>query len=128
MVGEFAGLGFTEHVRKVMVLFGYVVHVDHRFGSGRMTGNLGMRDCESETFRALEFACTGVAHGIDEGTLSSFFGFTGGMGFFGSWTGLGLLKGGTVDGSVLAEGELLDFGCNGCRKVMLPNTQSIKGL
>src|SRR5882724_1904728 len=67
MVGEFAGLGFTEHVREVVIFFGYIVQVDRRFGSSRMTGNLGMRNRELETFRALEFACTGVARGIDEG-------------------------------------------------------------
>ena len=61
-------------------------------------------------------------------TLGSFFGFTGRMGFFGSGTGLRLLERGAADGSVSAEGELLEFGCDGCWKVMLPNTQSIKGL
>ena len=50
MVGKFAGLGFTEHVREVVIFFGYIVQVGRRFGSGRMTGDLGMRDRESETF------------------------------------------------------------------------------
>ena len=35
MVGKFTSLGFTEHVRKVMVVFGNGAHIDRSFRSGR---------------------------------------------------------------------------------------------
>jgi len=82
-------------------------------------------------------------------TLGGFLEFTGGTGFgrsrtesgvsgtgFGrsgtesgvSGTGSGISAKGADDGGVSTEGELLDLCCDGCRKVMLPNTQSINGL
>ena len=68
-------------------------------------------------------------------TLGGFLGFTGGTGFRRSGTGSGISGAGSgistrgIDyGSVLMEGELLDSCCDGCWKMMLPNTQSIEGL
>jgi len=57
-------------------------------------------------------------------TFRGFLGFTSRTGFRRS----GISARGVDDGSVLMEGELLDSCCDGCRKMMLPNTQSIKGL
>ena len=68
-------------------------------------------------------------------TLRGYLEFTGGMGFGRSetesrvcGTGSRISAKGANNRSVSTEGELLDLCCNGCRKVMLPNTQSIKGL
>jgi len=61
-------------------------------------------------------------------TLRGFLGSTGRMGFGISGTGFGSFRRGADDGSVSTEGELLDSCCDGCRKKMLPNTQSIEGL
>jgi len=61
-------------------------------------------------------------------TLGGFHGVTGGRGSGGSGTESGGFGRGADDGSVSTEGELLDSCCDSCRKKMLPNTQSIKGL
>src|SRR5882724_1684369 len=61
-------------------------------------------------------------------TLGCSHGVTGGRGSRGSRTESGGFGKGADDRSVLTEGELLDSCCDSCRKKMLPNTQSIKGL
>ena len=61
-------------------------------------------------------------------TLGGFLEFTGGTGFGRSGTGSGISAKGAHDGNVSTEGELLDLCCDGCQKMMLPNTQSINGL
>ena len=68
-------------------------------------------------------------------TLRGFLGFPGITGFRRSRTGSGISGAGSRisakgvdDGSVSTEGELLDSCCDSCHKMMLPNTQSIKGL
>ena len=68
-------------------------------------------------------------------TLGGFLGFSSGTGFGRSRTGSrisragsGISTRGVNDRSVSMEGELLDLGCDSCQKMMLPNTQSIKGL
>src|SRR5882672_7715277 len=58
-------------------------------------------------------------------TLGGFRGFTGGTDFGSSGTEFGR---GADDGNVSTEGDVLDSCCDGCRKKMLPNTQSIEGL
>src|SRR5882724_4153348 len=61
-------------------------------------------------------------------TLGGFLGSTGGTDFRISGTVSGSFGSGADDGSVSTGGELLDSCCDGFRKKMLPNTQSIKGL
>src|SRR5882724_7434944 len=61
-------------------------------------------------------------------TLRGFLGSTGRTDFGISRTGSGSFGRGADDGNVSTEVELLDLCCDGCRKKMLPNTQSIKGL
>ena len=61
-------------------------------------------------------------------TLGGFRGFTGGTDFGSSGTESGGFGRGADDGSVSTEGDVLDSCCDGCRKKMLPNTQSIEGL
>ena len=60
--------------------------------------------------------------------LGGFLGSTGGTNFGMSGTESGSFGRGADDGNVSTEGELLDSCCDGCRKKMLPNTQSIEGL
>src|SRR5882724_2123231 len=61
-------------------------------------------------------------------TLGGFLGSTGGTNFGMSGTESRSFGRGADDGNVSTEGELLDSCCDGCRKKMLPNTQSIEGL
>src|SRR5882672_4754600 len=61
-------------------------------------------------------------------TLRGFRGFTGGIDCGSSGTESGRFGKGADDGSVSTEGDVLDLCCDGCRKKMLPNTQSIEGL
>src|SRR5467141_1400705 len=68
MVGKFASLGFTEHVRKVMIVFRNRAHVDWNLGSGRgMTSDFGKGDPKLETVRAFKLACMGIRSCINEG-------------------------------------------------------------
>src|SRR5467141_1192773 len=61
-------------------------------------------------------------------TLGGFRGFTGRTDFGSSGTESGSFRRDADDGSVLKEGDILDSCCDGFRKKMLPNTQSIEGL
>src|SRR5882672_2935124 len=73
MVGKFDSFGFTEHVRKVMIVFGNRAHVDRNLGSGRgMTSDFGKRDTKLETVRAFELACVGIRSCINEGYSRGF--------------------------------------------------------
>src|SRR5882724_12787956 len=68
MVSQFAFLGFTEYVHKVMVVFRNGTHVDLCLGSGHgRTSDLRERDLELETIQAFELACTRIHSCIDEG-------------------------------------------------------------
>src|SRR5882724_3376699 len=112
-----------------MVVFGNGTHVDLCLGSGcGMTSDLRERDPELETIRAFKLACVRIRSCINEGYSGGFHGVTSGMGSGGSGAESGGFGRGADDGSVSTEGELLDSCCDGCRKKMLPNTQSIEGL
>src|SRR5882724_4766342 len=112
-----------------MVVFGNGTHVDLCLGSGcGMTSDLRERDLELETIRAFKLACARIRSCIDEGYSRGFPWCYRWKRFRGSGTESGGFGRGADDGSVSTEGELLDSCCDGCRKKMLPNTQSIKGL
>jgi len=93
-----------------------------------MTSDLRERDTELETIRAFKLAYARICSCINEGYSWGFRGVTGGRGSGGSGTESGGFGRGADDRSVSTEGELLDSCCDGCRKKMLPNTQSIEGL
>jgi len=65
---------------------------------------------------------------INEGYSQGFPWVTGRRGFRGSRTESRAFGRGADNRSVSTEGELLDSCCDGFRKEMLPNTQSIKGI
>jgi len=110
-----------------MIVFGNGAHVNWDFGVGHgMTSDLREWDLELKKFQAFKLACMRIHSCIDEGYSWGFPGFTGGTGFGMSRAGSIISARGVNDGSVSTEGELLDSSCDGCWKMILPNTVQSK--
>src|SRR5882724_11201738 len=119
-----------------MIVFGNGTHVDwdFRVGHGK-TSDLRSEIRSWKHFEPSSLLAREYTAALMRVTLKGFLRFTSGTGFGMSRTGSrisgagsGMSARGVNNRSVSTEGELLDSGCDGCWKMMLPNTQSIKRL
>ena len=100
----------------------------NRYQRGRLTGNLREGDPELETLSSLELAGAYIRGSLDESNSRRLPIFTGGKGSEVSGLVISGLDRGADNGRVSAGGDVLVSGCDGWRKKMQPNTQSIIGL